>query len=457
MRTLVFSALAALLAVPALSSPTERFDLATFTPPVGWSRTESGGALVLSVRKVRDGRTEFCQIQLFPSRETQASPLENFQTEWQTRIASLFGVGLRPAPQSEVSPDGWTVVTAFTDIDGGGTPTRVILINATGFGRTVSVMVIVSPGSYHSELTEFFNGLRFQKLSEGVGSSGEVRSSQTPGGSPPAGYVYTVPDRWVEQNGSDRITLTSPAYQNGERCQITMLPFRASNGPLPDDAIGTFRQLFRVDPLTTYPSPPPRLESGLSPFGWEYFRIRKLVGGQEGEARTMGAILLLVKSGNQVATIVGTSKDFLVSNCFGELISDAWPKFFYSLQFGNAQGPAVDEAEMRKRLAGEWIMATGSLGLHYTFLPNGRYGRAGATQYRQRVSNNEVLATTQAYFGDGSYAVHGNQIVLTGDDHRRSVFYFRVQQESRDSGRTWKGGLCLLDPSASGEVCYRKE
>ena len=431
----------------------ETFDIATFAAPAGWSETQSGGALVLSDRKVHAGRTEFCQIQLFPSQESQASPPENFQTEWQTRIAPLFGIGNRPTPQSETSPDGWTVVTGSTDIDGGGTPTRVILINATGFRRTVSVMVIVSPGSYHSELIEFFQRLQFQKPA----ASGEAASAETAAGGSLAGYVYAVPDRWVQQNSRDRITLTSPVYQNGERCQITMLPFRASNGPLPDDAIGTFRQLFRVDPLTTYPSPPPGLESGVSPIGWEYFRIRKLVGGQEGEARTMGAILLLVRSGNQVATIVGTSKDFLVSKCFGELASDAWPKFFYSLQFRNSQSPALDEGEMRKRLAGEWIMATGSMGLHYTFLPNGRYSRAAATQSRQRVSSNEVLATTQGWFGDGSYAINGNQLVLTGDDHRRSVFYFRVQQESRDSGKTWKGGLCLLDSSASGEVCYHKE
>jgi hypothetical protein len=82
----------------------------------------------------------------------------------------------------------------------------------------------------------------------------------------------------------------SPMYNNGERCQLTMLPMRPSSRSLADDAIGKFREIFRVDPLTSYPSPPPKLASGVSPQGWEYFTIRKLVGGQEGEARTMGQL-----------------------------------------------------------------------------------------------------------------------------------------------------------------------
>jgi hypothetical protein len=88
--------------------------------------------------------------------------------------------------------------------------------------------------------------------------------------------------------------------------------------------------------------------------------------------------------------LAGTSKDFLTSKCFGELADVAWPRFFYGLQFKNVRPSKQEQAAIQQRLAGSWITATASVGLRYTFLANGRYKGAGATQYRSRASATEV-------------------------------------------------------------------
>ena len=190
-----------------------------------------------------------------------------------------------------------------------------------------------------------------------------------------------------------------PTYNNGERCQIAMLPLRPSSQPLAQDAIGAFRGIFRTDPLTAYPSPPPQLTHGLSPEGWEYFSIRKLVGGQEGEARTLGTILFVAKLGAQVATIVAVSRDFMVSQCFGLLSRDVWPPFFFTLNFKGAQPTQQDLDTIRQRLAGTWNTATASVGLRYTFLASGRYQDASATRHTA-----QDITTTTGFFGDGSWS-----------------------------------------------------
>lgn len=439
---------------------TETFDIATFVPPKGWSRTQTNGVLVLQDRKTIQGRVEFCQIYLFPSQPSNASPAENFQNEWDLRVARPLGLAGHPSPQPETNPEGWTSLTDHADAISQGAPLRVILFTATGFGKFVSVVISVSPNSYQTELVNFFESLSFHANAEVQNPSqpsSPATGSDTSASGALANYVYENPQSWTREELPDRIVLRSPVYSNGEGCQLTMLPFRPLSHPLGDDAIGAFRGIFGTDPLTTYPSPPPRLARGTSPQGWEYFTIRKLVGGQEGEARTSGAILLEAKLGDQVATLVGTSKDFMVSNCFGLLRGDLWPKFFYSLQFKNAQPSGKELAAIKQRLTGTWIAATGSVGLRYEFKANGRYGGAGATQHRSRVSDTEVLQTTQAYFGDGSYSFDGNMIVLKGDDHKRTTYFFRLEQTSKNSGNTWGDELCLLDPGASGEVCYQKE
>jgi len=230
------------------------------------------------------------------------------------------------------------------------------------------------------------------------------------------------------------------------------LPLYAASQPLASEALRTFADIFKADPLSTYPVPPPRLARGTSPQGWDYFVIRKLVGGQEGESRTQGAIVLKAKVGDEIATIVGMSKDFMVSQCFGELRANVWPAFFYGLQFKEAQASGKQRTAIQQRLAGTWTTATATVGLGYTFQANGRYATTGVTRYHYPNTN-----TTQAFFGDGAYSFEGSTIILTGDDHRRSTQFFRLQQVSNDSGQRWEDELCLMELGGSGEVCYRRE
>lgn len=444
----------ALVVALNMSAQTETFDISSYVLPQGWSRSETNGILLLQTRRTLLGRTEFCQIYLFPSRASQGDAAQNFDADWRTLIGGL-GITGSASPQREQTPDGWTVLTGSADTVRDRVRMRAILMTATGFGRAVNTMVVVSPNAYVKELEAFFQNLNFRK--PGADDSTAHQSTGAADGSF-AEYIFQPPDQWTRQQARGRMVLVSPTYANGERCQISMLPLQAApSRPLGDFAVASFREIFKADPLTSYPSPPPKLVSGISPGGWEFFTIRKLVGGQEGDGKGIGTILLAAKVGNQVAMVVGVSKDFIVSNCFGELVRDVWPSFFYSLQFQNARATAEQEAAIRQKLAGSWIMATGSVGGKYTFRADGRYEGTAAARHVNAISNTEVLETTNAFFGDGSYSLNGNTMVLSGDDHTRRSFFFRVQTVSKDSGRTWADELCMLDPGASGEVCYRKQ
>ncbi len=463
-RAILFTAAAFLLSAQPRPPQAETFDIATFHRPPNFVRNESNGILLLTSGRTRLGRSEFCEIYLIPSRATQSPAADNFQREWQTRVAAVFHLGQQPTPTPETTPDGWTTLTAKVDLATPRGPARLLLVNFTGFSQTTTVVVDVSANSYQPEVTAFFSSLHFHPAARtappAASGTPDTQRNTNPAPAAPGSldiYSYATPDGWSRQASANGIVLASPVFPNGERCQINMLPTRAAGRSLPDDAIASFRNLFRADPLTTYPSPPPKLEHGASPLGWEYFSIRKLIGGQEGESRTSGAILLAVKSGDTLATIAATSKDFLVSRCFGELADNAWPRFFYSLDFKNAHPSADAAASLPRKLAGVWIAATGSVGLRYEFHADGRYLGAGAAMQRNRISPTEILQTTQAYFGDGAFAADGNHLILTGDDHSKRSFLFRVGQTSSDSGRTWIPGLCLLEGAASGEVCYRKQ
>ena len=261
-------------------------------------------------------------------------------------------------------------------------------------------------------------------------------------------YAFDVPAGWSRLDQDWGIALLSPRFSNGEVCQISMLPMRPASADLVNDAIATFRDGFKADPLTTYPSPPPRLEYGLSTQGWDYFVIRKLLGGQSGDAGAFGTMLMVARVDKWFATIVATSKDPLVSSCLGEMDGDVWPVFLSSLHFDNVKLDAPAEQDIKNWMAGTWISGGGNVGLGYIFTSNGRYDDLGTYV---------GPATTSAYFGKGSYSFDGNRIVLTPDGRSRTVNLFRFGQNSTDVGKTWQDQICLMDPTAADEICYRRQ
>ena len=498
MKSLFLAGLIVLTSASAIFAQTETLDLARFTPPAGWLRAQHEGALLLETRRMALGRAEFCKIYVFPSRPVMhpSEPAEDFKLEFMARTSRIMYVPTLPRPQSGRNPDGSTTLTGYADfitqgMQGSraglpaGTSVRALLVTYLGGGRIMGILVLVSPNSYVRELEGFFDSVRLRSNGPprsgapplnaeprmDTPTSGPLASGAGPIGTPPlagangrtsssspasgslANYAFDIPQGWRQTESRNRIVLLSPMYQGGEQCQLTMEPMHSASQPLPNEAVAFYRQAFRIEPLAQYAYAWPKLYRGISPQGWEYFMIRKSIGGSDGD---VGTIVFLAQAGGQIATIVGVSKRPLVSNCFGELVRDQWPAFYYSLQFKNAQPSGDEQAAIQKRLAGEWITATASVGLHYSFDGNGRYDDTGAARHVTRVSPLEVVVTTNAYFGNGSYTFEGNTIVFKSDDGKRTVNYFRLQQESADGGRTWSDGFCLLDPGATGEVCYQR-
>lgn len=280
-----------------------------------------------------------------------------------------------------------------------------------------------------------------------------AQTSEEPSGD----FAYAIPEGWTGQKYPDGIVYVSPVFNNDEKCVLTVFQMRPTSGNLENDASNVFREVFNTDPFqnSSYPYPSPTLGKGISPQGWEYFIIKKSIRGQVGDyGSLLGVTVFVAKQGNKVAAVVATSKDPLVSMCFGELVRDEWPRFFHSLQFKNWR-PTGQEQAMKQRLAGKWTTTTASVADQYTFTPIGQYMTAAAAQYRNRLSRTEVLETTHAFFGDGAYSIGGNVITFTADDNKSNptTRWYRLEQESKDLGRTWLDKLCLLQEGIS-EVCY---
>jgi hypothetical protein len=264
-------------------------------------------------------------------------------------------------------------------------------------------------------------------------------------------YIFTAPAGWNAKRTPDGIVLESPLLGTSEKCFLSFWPMQQAGPDLVNDAVRLFGVVwggFEVrDRDGRGGDMPPLLVRGTSGQGWDYAILKRGIGPR-GSPETRLGFVLVAKLSDRLAVISGLSKDPLVSACFGELQANLWPRFFYGLSFRNWTPSGDQAAALRRRMAGVWMGGGATAASRFVFSANGRYGGSAASQQYSAVNSREVLTTTTAFFGDGAYSVRGNSITLTPNGRAPEKGFIRVEQESKDGGRSWADLLYLLRTSS---------
>lgn len=145
--TLVYAGFAA-----ATFGQAETFDAVSFVAPAGWERLPGKGALGF---RAPDGGA---QVFLFPSQRSAGSPEENFRADWERLVTPALGKIPAPVPQREARRDGWT---GMHGAGAKGAGLAVVLLTATGEGRSMSVVATVTGTKAAGAMQAFFASLAF--------------------------------------------------------------------------------------------------------------------------------------------------------------------------------------------------------------------------------------------------------------------------------------------------------
>lgn len=430
----------------------------SYSPPADWARSAQAGMVSFAKTGYDGARPTYGQIFVFSSRAAAGDPRQIFVAEWARLIAQPFATTAQPQVQTSSTPNGWTVITGTITATQRGIPVVAILVSATAGGRAESIVINATAGDYAPEVRDFLGSLRFP-------DSGATAANPTPDSRLPApesgsldDYLITIPAGWTKRPYPDGIVYASPVFNTGERCQLTTFQMRRPSGDLLRDARRAFAEIFQEDPFqnNSYPYATATITRGTAATGWNYLIIQKPIHGRVGDGTLLGVRVFVARLNDRLAVITTTGKESLVSSCFGELVRDEWPAVFYSLGFKNWKAVPQD-AVVSKQLAGAWVTATASVADRYVFAANGRFASAAAAMTVTRISATELLQTTNAYFGDGSYRIDGNRITLAmdRDPTHPQRGWFRIESDSQDS-LAWKDRLCLL-LEGIGEVCYKRD
>jgi hypothetical protein len=446
--------LASVAVVFAQGTPLKQGPLTVMVPP-GWVKQTNFGP----VKLYSPGSTpqQYLSVEFLPSEQTTQDVRERHATI----MGNMAGI-MRPGSVPQNGVIGKFIWTRLELQLPTGLNETMIWYSAKAGSTYVAVGVeATSPELLARNLRAIETILANATLSGAATAPGASNAPAYPAGNAPAAapplsgamlddYVYTVPAGWTTQRFPDGIVLSSPFSSTQEKCFINMLSMRPAGPDLLQDANNAFRDVWLHNYVLRNQTPagfafPESIIHGLSGQGWEYVIVRRGIAPPNSRESRLGFVMV-ARLNNRLAVISGLSKDPLVSACMGEnLASTVWPKFFYSLSFKSWQSGDQTPA-MRKILAGEWIAATATAGDMITFAGNGRFANAAAAQ-QYHLTANELITTTQAYFGNGSYTLRGNAITLAQDDKRTTNGFFRLEQESKDEGRTWADIFYLMRTS----------
>ncbi|MBS1758535.1 MAG: lipocalin family protein [Bacteroidetes bacterium] len=142
----------------------QTFNVVSYTQPAGWQKTENEGGVQLSVT---DKKTNGYAIAIITKATVSNAPAnENFNNDWKRLVKGSVKVNNEPTMTEPANENGWNVLSGSANYTDGAVKGVATLLNATGNGQAVSVLLMTNTQKYQNELLNFINSLELSEAPE---------------------------------------------------------------------------------------------------------------------------------------------------------------------------------------------------------------------------------------------------------------------------------------------------
>ncbi len=144
----------------AMAQGKETFDLATFNPPAGWKKENKEGVTLYTNTNQQNG---YCVIGVYRSKESTGNVKSDFNSEWQDLVVKPLKVTAAPNTEAVQESDGWKVLAGSANFTDGASTAAVLLTTVSGYGRTLSILVLLNDQSYMPVVEKFLDTVNFTR------------------------------------------------------------------------------------------------------------------------------------------------------------------------------------------------------------------------------------------------------------------------------------------------------
>jgi len=439
----------------AIYAQTEKFDMVSFTPPTGWERTEANGTVSFMHTSTINDLTSFCQITIYPGSISKAGAYKNFNKAWKKLVTNLTKSKAAPDKHTEITPDGWTLVTGSANVTQQGLTYKTIVASITGFDKTLTIQIKTAGGDYASALHNFFKGLELDK-----NSTTTINQITTNNSISMNDYEFIPPENWQINKTKDFISLQNP--RSG--CIIHIFTPQPSSGNLEQDAKNVFDMMYKGWAYQQQGEKSFLLTTGVLPKGLEYFMKEGTMTGYNtnGQYLLEEGTAMVVKTGNTIVIISARHNSGALGHdeCYRNY--NTWRRFINSFSVKNNSSIKNNGSDDAQRILGLWkVIATGVVSADYVFAANGNYeygGGLGSSTTTSDMYYEYIYNRAYPFQGSGSYTISGDQLLLKKrSDNSTEQVRFRFEKVNH-GGTGWNDRIWLLKKDILGdmEVSYEK-
>ena len=144
--------------VTAYCQETDSFDIARFTPPEGWQQINKDEDGIGFSRTNNEKRT-YSQIAMYKSIKSLGTVEEDFKNEWDNLVGNVFMIKERPMTSEVMVIDDWKSVSGFSPFTFNGEQFMSMLVTMSGFGRTMSIIVITNTQEFKDDIQKFLESV----------------------------------------------------------------------------------------------------------------------------------------------------------------------------------------------------------------------------------------------------------------------------------------------------------
>lgn len=189
---------------PALLAQSETFDLATFTAPTGWKKETNENAFSYVITNSATGG--WCRVTVFKSVGSSNDLTTDFNHEWDQLITKYYSETTKPTPDV-TEEDGWTAQAGVTPFKFQGQKCEALLIAISGYGKLLSVTVIMNSQEFKHDVELFLSSIQLKKPEVPI-----VVQTVTPQTIPNSGAAPIVVK---DAPGNQGITLATTNFDDG--------------------------------------------------------------------------------------------------------------------------------------------------------------------------------------------------------------------------------------------------
>ena len=382
-------------------SQTEKFDIATYTPPKNFKKEAKSG--VVNYTNVNKAAGTFCVITLYASTASTGDAKKDFMNEWNELVVTPYKAEANPQTETTTTDEGWNVVTAATPVKLAEANVIIILTVVSGFGKTMSIRTSLNDEAYTAQVDALFASMNLDKTKTAIVSNNAQHpadntvSVQTTSSTGKFGLMnYTAPARWSHQIFTDGVVFKPLDLPADEHLAMQIMQPLNASGSLEqalqqsyDEAAAMYNgtKMNYAGSGADYQ----KTEAKQSFNGWEYIRANGGVRiGSNDYPPEYGLDLFVIKINNRFERVAVLKSRKINRSCsMSSFYADdreqykiAINNFLFSLQFTDGQEPLIQPGSTDGGgIMGVWqgisLQTSASSGIRYNvftpiFLSNGQ-------------------------------------------------------------------------------------